>query len=55
MVSKKRTRTYPIFFYRLKKKAKAKSGNPDNDLVTKDIYKFLKKINSILTQSITNC
>jgi hypothetical protein len=50
MVYKKRTRTYPTFFCRLKKEAKAKNGDPDNDLITKDISKFLKKIKSILAQ-----
>jgi hypothetical protein len=50
MVSKKRTRTYRIFFYCLKKETKAKDGDPDNDLITKDISKFLKKIKSILAQ-----
>jgi hypothetical protein len=43
MLSKKRTRTYPIFFSRLKEEAKAKRGDQDNDLITKNIYKFLKK------------
>jgi hypothetical protein len=37
MHPKKRTRTYRIFFYRLKKETKAKRGDLDNDLITKDI------------------
>jgi hypothetical protein len=34
----------------LKERNKSKEGDLDNDLITKDISKFLKKIKSILAQ-----